>query len=177
MTLATVGHVVVAQVMVAPWAIGVGFAGVLAVAWVLTGAERSLATILGGLLGGQFAFHAMFTAAQPGPSIMDHSGPPTLMTGGHGGTAMTLAHVMAAVVSAWWLRRGERAVWKLARRVAALADRSIWARWALPDSVPSVPLTPAFSPVNPPIRPRSAALRHSVVRRGPPLRPTALARG
>jgi hypothetical protein len=180
-TLATAGHAAVSHVMVAPSAIGLGFAAVLSVAWVLTETERSLATILGGLLGGQFVFHALFTAGHPGLSAMHHSGPPVLMTdgmtGGHGGTSMTLAHLTAAVVSAWWLRRGERAVWRLARRVAALAGRPLWARTALLDSAPVVPPARAFSRTSPPARPRSAALRNSVVRRGPPFRPTALARG
>jgi hypothetical protein len=38
------------------------------VAWALTGTERSLATILGGLLGGQFMLHSLFmsAAARPG---------------------------------------------------------------------------------------------------------------
>jgi hypothetical protein len=177
MTLATAGHTAVSQAAVAPWAIGVGFAAVLAVAWVLTGAERSLATILGGLLAGQFAFHALFTAAQSGPSVMDHSGAPVVMTSGHSSTTMTLAHVAAAVVSAWWLRRGERAVWRLARRVAALAGRPLWALLALLDSAPVIPQARALFRTSPLARPRSATLRHSVVRRGPPFRSTALALG
>jgi hypothetical protein len=39
--------------------------------------------------------------------------------------SMTLVHVLAAVISAWWLRHDERAAWTLARRIADMADRSI----------------------------------------------------
>jgi hypothetical protein len=175
-TLATVGHAAVARATVSPWAIGLGFAAVLAVAWVLTAAERSLATILGGLLGGQFAFHALFTTGHPAPAAAHHAGQQTLVTGDHGSTSMTLAHVAAAVVSAWWLRRGERAVWRLARRVAAVATRPLWARPAAPEPALFAPPARAFSRTSA-ARPRSATLRHSVVRRGPPFLPMALARG
>lgn len=34
-----------------------------------------------------------------------------------GGVAMLAAHVAAAAVVAWWLRRGERAAWEAARRI------------------------------------------------------------
>ncbi|MES9537027.1 MULTISPECIES: hypothetical protein [unclassified Actinomadura] len=186
-TLAILGHVLAGGAAVPPWAAIMGFGAVLGVTLMLAGHERSLATILGGLLGGQFALHTLFTAATA-PAA--HTMPEThaAMTGAmepvalptaHGGNGlvMTLAHCTAALVAAWWLRRGERAAWSLARRVAAFADRPIRLLLAL------LAVEPAEPPVSP-CRTESAAdtvtalgrvLRHQVVRRGPPPRSRALA--
>ncbi|MFJ6136960.1 hypothetical protein [Kitasatospora sp. NPDC092286] len=95
-------------------------------------------------------------------------------------SSMLAAHLAAALVAGWWLRRGEAALWRLLR-ITAEAAREHWA----------TPLRTAFALVaellrgligtsggparrygarggeNPP--PAGAALRHSVVRRGPPL--------
>jgi hypothetical protein len=182
-TLATLGHVLASGVPVPVWSAMTGFAAVLGVTMMLAGHERSLATILGGLLGGQFALHTLFAAAS---DPMGHHAPEThaAMADGaapaaHGGNglAMTLAHCVAALVAAWWLRRGERAAWGLARQVAALANRPIRLLLALL----------AVEPAEPPARPHRTApapaaitatgrsLRHQVVRRGPPLRSRALA--
>ncbi|MGH3240260.1 MAG: hypothetical protein ACRDNL_07755, partial [Spirillospora sp.] len=138
-TLATAGHVLASGTVVPIWAVLTGFCAVLGVSLMLAGHERSLATILGGLLGGQFALHALFTGAtQPilepaaGPhhldahqaSMQQAAAPDTVMAGSDilmpvahatGGTTMTLAHTVAALIAAWWLRRGERAAWSLAR--------------------------------------------------------------
>lgn len=181
MTLATAGHAVAAHATVAPWAIGLGFAAVFVVAWVLAGVERSLATILGGLLGGQFALHSLFSsaAAMGGDGAgmghpMHHSAMP-----GHGGMAMTFAHILAAVVSAWWLHRGERAVWALARRAAALAAGPLRALLALLDcadpTAVAVPLPARTTAVR--MTPPRSPLRHCVIRRGPPFHPTIITCG
>ncbi|TDB89812.1 hypothetical protein [Actinomadura sp. 7K534] len=181
-TLAVTGHVLAAGTVPA-WSAAAGFFLVLGVTLVLAGHERSLATILGGLLGGQFALHTLFTAAS-GPvhhpaahGAMTH-GPDVMVPVAHGadGPAMTLAHTAAAMVAAWWLRRGERAAWSLARRVAAAADRPIRLLIAL------LTIEPAAPPRRTPLTPAAAAvtatgrvLRHQVVRRGPPIRSRALA--
>jgi hypothetical protein len=183
-TLATAGHSAASHAAVVPWAVGMGFAVVLVVAWVLTGAERSLATILGGLLGGQFMLHSLFmsAAAHPGGgggggAMMD-SMHITAAGSGQGGATMTFAHVAAAVISAWWLRRGERAVWALARRAAALASWPVRALLALLDTAPLAAALGApvsFRTCVARFRPGGRLLRHSVIRRGPPLCSTVLA--
>lgn len=181
--LAAAGHAAAGETATL-WGMGLGFAGVLAVAWVLTGAERSLATIGGGLLGGQFVLHSLFVSLTPRPggggAAMHHAMAASPSAGsGHGGAAMTLAHVVAAVVAAWWLRRGERAVWALARRAATLASRPFRALLSLlnPAAVaaPAAPvrLRTSFAWV----RPGRSPLRHSVIRRGPPSCSTVLVRG
>ncbi|TMQ96178.1 hypothetical protein ETD83_21660 [Actinomadura soli] len=208
-TLATAGHVLASGTAIPVWAVLTGFGAVLGVTLMLAGHERSLATILGGLLGGQFALHALFTGAAdpinpPAAALQDpalraaalHQAgmhqtavPDAAMAGSDilvpvahaaGGTTMTLAHTVAALIAAWWLRRGERAAWSLARRVAGAADRPIRLVRLLvallavepataPPWIPAAPATTALMSVG-------RALRHQVVRRGPPPRSRALAR-
>lgn len=186
-TLATLGHVLAGGAAVPAWAALTGFGAVLGVTLVLAGHERSLATILGGLLGGQFALHTLFTAACAPPShhtpeahaAMTGAMEPAAVPAAHGGNglAMTLAHCTAALVAAWWLRRGERAAWSLARRIAALADRPIRLLLALlavePAEPPARPLRTA--PAAAAVTATGRVLRHQVVRRGPPPRSRALA--
>jgi len=158
--LAVTGHMMISQAPVPPMAAAGGLAGVTVAGLALAGTERSLATILVGLLGGQFMLHALFTAAQEGQHLA-HGHP---MSASSGGAAMTFVHVAAAVVSAWWLRRGERAVWALAKRVAAGVIRRV-----LPPAPPPVLLTrPLGAPVARTGTPGRVLLRHVVVRRGPP---------
>ncbi|MFF8726470.1 hypothetical protein ACF073_08265 [Streptomyces sp. NPDC015171] len=77
----------------------------------------------------------------------------------------TAAHLLAALVASWWLRRGEAALWSLLRRAVTLVPAlAAWWRYApLPVSDSPVPLVPTD-----PGPPRPAPLRHAVRRRGPP---------
>jgi hypothetical protein len=150
----------VSRASVPPPAAAGGLLGLTVVGIALAGAERSLATILTGLLGGQFMLHALFTAAQHGQHLT-HGHP---MSPSSGGTAMTAVHVAAAVVSAWWLRRGERAVWGLAKRLAAVVVRRVLLPAPARVSTPPAPLVTATRAAEP----RETFLRHVVVRRGPP---------
>ncbi|WP_171069118.1 hypothetical protein [Actinomadura geliboluensis] len=200
--LAVLGHVLAGGAAVPLWAGTAGFGAVVGVTLMLAGHERSLGMILGGLLGGQFALHTLFTAAAADPAahpvpamaghtpamhaamtdaaMTDAAAMPDLaaVPAAHGGNglAMTLAHCVAALVAAWWLRRGERSVWTMARRVAAAADRPVRLLLALltiEPAVPQRPVVPAPAPAAVPAADR--ALRHQVVRRGPPFRSRALA--
>jgi hypothetical protein len=94
---------------------------------------------------------------------------------------MLLCHVLAAIVAGWLLRRGDLALLRLielsARSVAeGAAVRSL--RWALalaralyaglpaaPEPGPRLPRTTRLGPP----QPRTTALRHAVIRRGPPV--------
>lgn len=176
LTLTTAGHAYAARCAVPPSAVGLGFLLVMGLSALLAGTERSFRTILGGLLGAQFALHALFTSATSASAHSPATASPeaghhAAVLGGtplHGGTAMTLAHLVAALAAAWWLRRGEAAMWSLARRVAAAAG----ARWPRPMTVPSPDLLagrrPAVPPDAPPGLVPTAPLRYAVVRRGPP---------
>ncbi|MFV2172648.1 hypothetical protein ACFHW2_13670 [Actinomadura sp. LOL_016] len=183
-TLATAGHALAAREAVPGWAVVTGFGGVLAVTLLLAGHERSLPTIAGGLLGGQFALHALFAKATwtAGAAMREHAA-----HAGHtaqaaapdgsifaGGCGMTLAHAVAALLAACWLRRGERAAWSLARRIAAAADRPVRMLLALLAAEPAAPAPRApVVPVAGAVPPARRALRHQVVRRGPPVRSSA----
>jgi hypothetical protein len=166
--LAITGHIMASRATVPPTAVAGGLAVMTAAGTALAGTERSLATIFIGLLGGQFVLHALFAAAEHGQQLTHGQA----MAPSSSGTAMTLAHVAAAAVSAWWLRRGERAVWGLARRIAAVIlrpARTLLVRLPVRTAprVPPAPVTAA--------RPRATVLRHVVVRRGPPAPSVALA--
>lgn len=174
-SLTLFAHASSSHTPVPPWAMAAGFGMVLGMATVLAGHERSLATILGGLLSGQFVLHVLFNAAQPHAVAHPAHGGTTvdLTPVAQNGTGMTLAHLAAAALSAWWLWHGERAVWSLARRVAALAAWSIRRVFAFLGAMPVTgPMRILAGTVTAP-RPARAALRHSVVLRAPPHRTAA----
>ncbi|MBA9005059.1 hypothetical protein [Thermomonospora cellulosilytica] len=163
--LTLTGHGTASGIGVPAVAAAAGWAGALAVAWVLSGHERSLSTILGGLLGGQFGLHALFSAAQAEQEFHPaaHGGQAAEAATGPG---MTSAHLAAAVVAAWWLRRGERLAWSLARQLGAFALAGIP---VLLEPVPTpIRRTPPLAQA--PVRPRGTQIRHSVGLRGPPSR-------
>ncbi len=167
-TLAAAGHLAAGHTAIAPWTLAAGLVATYVVAWTLAGTQRSLATLGGGMLGGQFALHALFVAGMAGQG-MPHQAAAQVAQDDHGGLAMTLAHAAAALVSAWWLWHGERLAWTLFRRAARLAA---WPLRALATALAVRP-TPAGPIRIPPRalrrpRPRPPLLRHSLVRRGPP---------
>ncbi|MFG2236033.1 hypothetical protein ACGFNX_39615 [Streptomyces sp. NPDC048723] len=92
---------------------------------------------------------------------------------GHGGAAMIAAHVLAGLLCAAWLARGEAAVFRLARVLATAAlhaARPLARALALVRArVAAVPAPPVFpAPYERPRRLRGAVHAHAVVRRGPP---------
>lgn len=96
---------------------------------------------------------------------------------GHSSGGMLAAHLLAAVLCALWLARGETAVFRVAAAVGTLAFtplRLLLAVPALPE--PPRPLARRRSDA---VRRRSVVLGHTLVRRGPPafLAPRATAPG
>jgi hypothetical protein len=102
---------------------------------------------------------------------------------------MLLGHVLAAVVAGWLLRRGDLALLRLAE-LSALSAHSVaegaFVRAlrgalalvrALRAGLPGLPAgpRPARTALSAPPKPRTTALQHSVVRRGPPAAGLALA--
>lgn len=174
------GHVGAAGHGVSPAALAAGFAGVLLLAWAAAGRERGFATILGWMLWSQIALHLVFSLAAPAPAAPGGADwdPHALHTGaaadpaGGMSAGMVLAHLAAAVVSAWWLRRGEAAAFALAEQLAGLVVGLLLIL------EPSREWAPA--PVRPSRRSGNArtgrALRHVLVRRGPPGRAAGLVR-
>ncbi|MFI7285327.1 hypothetical protein ACIBRY_01450 [Streptomyces anulatus] len=259
--LSAAGHALAAGAPVPAWTLLAGFLGVLAVATVLAGRERSLPAIVGALAGGQILLHVLFAygshagapaAAAPtggdnplirfaaglvcgaGPEqltatdahrIVSSAGiDPSTLTGAHGhladgagavGTAasatpdgasgiaqvcaavsallpslpMFLAHVLVALATGWLLRRGEIALFELARLSAHSAQalaagarlRSLRAALALVralragarEQLMAGPRVPRHSD-DVPVPAVGDPLQHLVIRRGPPA-PYALA--
>lgn len=168
--LAAAGHAAASHTAVPAWAMLAGFGAVFGVCHLLSGHERSLWTIMGGVLGGQFALHTLFAgAAEPARHHVTGAVPPPEHASS--GAGMTFAHIGAAVVAAWWLRRGEHAMWTLARRVADRPIRLLPALLAVEPAAP--PTRTAHEPVAVAVIGR--VLRHQVVRRGPPSRSRTLA--
>ncbi|MHC3471255.1 hypothetical protein ACYF6T_21520 [Streptomyces sp. 7R007] len=97
---------------------------------------------------------------------------------------MLLGHVLAAVAAGWLLRRGDLALLRLVElsRTEGAPGRSLRAALALvralraglpyaPEAAPRPPRTALLAPP----KPRTTALQHSVIRRGPPAAAPALA--
>lgn len=181
-TLAAAGHTLAGHPTPALWADGVGFATVFALCCPLAGRERSLPGISAAMAVVQVGLHLFFDAPSPrtGPGMPAARGVPGSVTASvmahHGADGRAVvAHAAAALVAAWWLRRGEAAVWSLLRQVATLA-RGSGLRW---------PVTVALAepPPESVLRRRDARqrcmrqlqLRHAVTRRGPPARGPATA--
>ncbi|WP_435838952.1 hypothetical protein [Streptodolium elevatio] len=101
-----------------------------------------------------------------------HGAGPMLFDGGFG---MLAAHLAAALAAAWWLRRGEAALFGVLRRLHAVAVAPLRAVLALLfGTVPAGYVPSAARRVGrTAARPRTAHLRHDVVRRGPPAFATA----
>ncbi|WP_327583952.1 hypothetical protein OHA25_50410 [Nonomuraea sp. NBC_00507] len=77
--------------------------GAMALAWtgafLLGGRQRGMDVLLGACFATQYGMHHMFSAGAPVPP---HE---------HGtGLGMLLVHAMTALLSAWWLERGESAL-------------------------------------------------------------------
>lgn len=260
--LSAAGHAFAAGTAVPAWTLVAGFIGVLAVATVLAGRERSLPSIVAALAGGQILLHVLFacgshssapatTASTGGDNplirfaagLVCGAGPaqlnaadahrivssagidPSTLAGGHGHLAdggagaartaasaapdgafgiaqvcaavsallpslpMFLAHVLVALATGWLLRRGEIALFGLARLSAHSAQalaagarlRSLRAALALVralragarEQIVAGPCVPRHSD-DVPVPAVGDPLQHLVIRRGPPA-PYALA--
>lgn len=166
-------------------------------AWLAAGRRRGPVGITAAVLSVQGALHLVFSGsaaakpfAAPAPMHGHHPVPaadagamaaeaPGMadMVGmaGHGGAGMIAAHVLAALLCASWLARGEAAVFRLARVTAAAAlhaarplARALALVRARAAAVPAPPVLPAR--YERPRRLRGAVHAHAVVRRGPPAR-------
>ncbi|MEU9155134.1 hypothetical protein AB0D59_32395 [Streptomyces sp. NPDC048417] len=192
--LAAAGHGLAMGDLPPLWADAAGFVAVFAVGRALAGRERGLPEIGVGMLLTQAGLHFGFDAARavtPAPARAMTMAPMRMhghvMPGVAGMAGMagmrgvvqqhphvhvltahaTLAHVVAALVAAWWLRRGEAALWSLLRWTAALVPGL--AAWWHDAPRPAPAGGPRLAPARL-IRPRPLlALRHAVSRRGPPI--------
>ncbi|MGW4914587.1 hypothetical protein [Streptomyces sp. NPDC004270] len=148
----------------------------------LGGRERSLAGIGGGTLAAQGGLHLAFDAVRPHTGTAMH-GMQGMRMAPYAHTYVhahahahahaltphsTAAHLGAALLLTWWLRRGEAALWSLLRRAVVLVpglvawwqvERGLWGGQPVP-----VPTMVRVAPD----RTRPTRLRYAVHRRGPP---------
>ncbi len=135
-----------------------------AIGCLLGGRERSLVGIGGATLAAQGGLHLAFDAARPRTAM---AMPGMSMNHAHAMTPhATAAHVGAALVLTWWLRRGEAALWSLLRwAVKFLPGLAAWWQAARGTrggaNVPRPTARPAGVT-------RQVRLRYAVHRRGPP---------
>jgi len=167
--LAAGGHLLSTGQAPPLWADGAGFLAVFAAGCPLGGRERSLSGIGGAMLVAQAGLHLGFAAARPRTAMNMH-GMHMTHPSAHALTPhATAAHVAAALLATWWLRRGEAALWSLLRRAVTFVPGLV--AWWRTRTGP------------PPVRPHGGAgsrtpagpwpfgrtpLRHAVSRRGPP---------
>ncbi|MFE1311178.1 hypothetical protein [Streptomyces sp. NPDC058755] len=185
--LAAAGHGLATGDMPPVWADGAGFLGVFLTGWLLCGRERSLMGIGAVMLSTQAGLHTAFDAAHAHAVASAH-GMRTALDGhavavmGHThsvsglataaaahahtmSTPATAAHLLAALIASWWLRRGEAALWALLRRAVAFVPGLVawWRDAPLPAPAGRILCLPAG-----PEPSRRPTLRHAVSRRGPP---------
>ncbi|MDX3314124.1 hypothetical protein ACWGH3_31385 [Streptomyces sp. NPDC054884] len=165
--LAAGGHALAVGVPPPVWVQVVGALPVFAAGCLLGGRERSLTGICGATLAAQGGLHLAFGAARPHAAMVMHG---MRMSHSHAPTPhATAAHIGAALVLTWWLRRGEAALWSLLRwAVAFLPGLAAW--WQVVRGVRGV------SSLHGPVRLAAdkawslpqVLLRYAVHRRGPP---------
>ncbi|MFJ2033804.1 MFS transporter [Streptosporangium sp. NPDC087985] len=160
--LAALGHVAAGGSGPAPWAITTGTAVVTALATLLAGRERSTTTINVSLAALQLFLHELFAYGDPsGISLTTHPHGQGLSEG----LGMLIAHLTVALVTGWWLARGEAALWALLRSAGRRLGRML--RLLPAPATPGPRMGAVFPPVAP--APARGVLRHTVSRRGPPL--------
>jgi hypothetical protein len=117
-TLALTGHSLAAGMSLQPTHLVWASACAVPVAVALSGRRWTLPSLLTVLLGAQLAFHLAFAgmshAGHGGMATGSMAGPMTTETG-HGAVSMVLSHVVAAMLTAMVLRRGEDWCWSLVR--------------------------------------------------------------
>ncbi|WP_285728765.1 hypothetical protein [Nocardiopsis sp. ATB16-24] len=95
-----------------------GIAVVLGVSWVVAARRHGPLTLFGWMLWGQFALHVAFSHAQnAGRGHAAHTTTEAIASSPSGGW-MIVVHVLTALVSAWWLHRGENALFAFLRFMA-----------------------------------------------------------
>ncbi|MEG3626760.1 hypothetical protein [Streptomyces poriticola] len=202
--LAALGHGVAGGHPPSPLLLAVGGAAVAVTAGRLAGRERTLTQLGVAVTLAQGALHLLFAFAGPGHPAASpaahhggaaghahaaghHAGRTaagaseggvassgTLLDSAHLDPLMVLAHLVAGVGAAWWLRQGEALVWRLCRLLGAPVSAALHALELLrrgarnrPDG--SRPRLPRRCGADTAVPCRTRTLEHTLARRGPPL--------
>jgi hypothetical protein len=158
------GHALATGMAPPVWAQAAGALPVFLVGCLLGGRERSLPAIGAGNLVAQGGLHILFHRVGVAHTAMAVHG--MRMTPSHALTPhATIAHVAAAAVLSWWLRRGEAAVWSLLRWTTTLVPglAAWWRGGPVLPNLPAARRAPAHH-----LTPRTSLLRYALCRRGPP---------
>lgn len=142
-------------------------AGSVALTWagafLLGRRQRGMGTLLAACFAAQYGMHHLFTAGAETlpPASLDHAHEGS-------GLSMLLVHVAVAVMSSWWLNRGDTALATILR----LAVTSLGALWAGLLILASAPVESRL-PRRPRVEHETERLRRlllgsGVSRRGPP---------
>ncbi|WP_431930093.1 MFS transporter [Nonomuraea jabiensis] len=155
------GHMLAGGALVAAQTLFVGMAGAFALALALSRHERGPEVVVTVTVGAQALLHELF--ARSAPLAVAHADHTHTSSPGVG---MSVAHLVVAVVTGWWLYRGENATWLMLR---------LWAMAPLPKLRRL--LVGVVEPVTLPIRVvlvaeakayRGPELVRAIPRRGPP---------
>ena len=180
--LAAFGHALAAHAALAATTVGQAWCAVFAASCLAAGRERGFAPIAVFMLGAQALLHDWFHAAQlqptgtpcvsavdlpAGVNVPQLCGP--LMPGWAASALMVGVYVLAALLCAWWLARGEAALFALGRQAFALCRVLLAAPLLL--AVVTTPRSPRRA-LRPPVARTPVILISRVcpalVRRGPP---------
>ncbi|WP_188190425.1 hypothetical protein [Nonomuraea sp. SYSU D8015] len=102
------GHVLAGSAPVAAPALVVAVAAAFALAFALNRHERGPEVVITATAGAQILLHELFSRSDPvAHADHTHAGTP--------GVGMFVAHLVVAVVTGWWLHRGESAFWLMVR--------------------------------------------------------------
>ncbi|MFC4015286.1 hypothetical protein ACFOY2_49300 [Nonomuraea purpurea] len=155
------GHVLAGGTPVTVWTLFVGMVAAFALAYALNRHERGPEIVVTATAGAQLLLHELYTrSVSVSITQADH------VHAGTNGVGMSVAHLVVAVMSGWWLYRGESAFWLMVR---------LWGMAPLPKLRRL--LVGAVEPFTPPIRVVLAAeaktyrgpeLVRAIPRRGPP---------
>lgn len=181
-----------------------GGAAVAVPAGRLAGRERTLGEMAGAVTVTQTALHLLYAFARPprSPSVPLSARPPQHGEAMHGAYAphgsgvaakvadtelvgmtmpvthlspvMLLAHLVAGLGAAWWLRQGEALVWRLCRLPGAplsalLHALALWQRWSRHRAQLAQRRVPPGIRAEDEVSCSARMLRHALARRGPPV--------
>ncbi|WP_026123003.1 hypothetical protein [Nocardiopsis halotolerans] len=143
-----------------------GSVAVLGAAWTAAGRRPGPLTLAAWMLWGQLALHVAFSYAQNAGHQHAADAAGTITHSALSGWRMIAMHVLAALVSAWWLHRGENALFAFLRFMAlTLLPLLLFLGWA--------PAPPVRAAVHGPrgderVPAPLPYLRHTRILRGPP---------
>ncbi|GAA3202631.1 hypothetical protein [Nonomuraea helvata] len=133
-----------------------GVLAALGLAYLIDGRERGPAAVLAATVGTQMLLHQLFERLAPVAGAgAGH---------GHPAPGMALAHLTVAALTAWWLHRGERALWLMIRLYAGPPPLI-----RLLTAAPAAPATPSWRPVTSDLPVYAGrTVSGAIHRRGPP---------